>query len=149
MQLLPGNLKGNNTITIGELVQAGIKWFETSGREGSNFSTIFGAMQFACGTVVVFRRNWYYWSVQSSAYLPRKPANILNSAMREDVRVEGYAGGKDVGKKGCAIWHVDTLAGMKALAGAFRKHFGEEIPPSIPLPTEYELEKKAYGWKDR
>ena len=63
-----------------------------------------------------FRRAWYYWVATATpgAQLSAEKARRLNERWKEEVRVDGYAGGQDVeGPVGC--YHVDTVEGLSAL----------------------------------
>lgn len=62
-----------------------------------------------------FRRAWYYWVCQTSTNpIPRTEAEKLNAKWGDQVRFDGYSGGKNPNGPGTA-YHVDTLEGLQAL----------------------------------
>lgn len=99
---------------------AAIKHLEPSKGE---VSTHFSGQLSINGATVTFGRAWYYWCVHSNQPLPFQQAAQLNKLYKGDVRVKGYAGGlepdvNDAWKPGEDVfdWHVDTQAGLNALA---------------------------------
>ena len=74
-----------------------------------------------------FYRNWYYWVcavVENEAVVPEATARVLNLDHYRDVRVDGYAGGKEPdGDVSC--YHVDTPLGLKVLVGLLKRTYEE------------------------
>ncbi len=128
----------SNPIVVDELTKAGVKTVETTFTKGIKPevpTTFFGALQFTNGTTVAFSRDWYYWSVYSSSALPYKQATALNDRLGTVVRVDGHAGGKLVGQKGCSMWHVDSQEGLTALVVVLKTYFRKETS-TTPSVTE-------------
>ena len=67
-----------------------------------------------------FHRLWYYWAARTTARpIPKKQAFKLNEFAGEVVRIDGFAGGRDATGP-VSSYHVDTPAGLLALAAAIR-----------------------------
>lgn len=96
-----------------------------------------------------FRRAWYYWIARSEThYLPNDVAMRLQEAMGREVRADG-----DCACRGPLCWwstpgnvadhyHVDSQAGLVALADAIRNH-------SMPLTADIWLARAASLEKER
>lgn len=70
-----------------------------------------------------FRRAWYYWLAEGPG-LPPADAWELYRAHGRDVRVVGYCDCPDPGYLkgfGVGLYHVDTPAGLKALADTIKR----------------------------
>ncbi len=81
-----------------------------------------------------FRRYWYYWVVKG--VMPAPIARVMNEVWSTVIRVDGYAGGTDVGRKeharlGVLTYHVDEQNGLNMIAEVVR------------LLPSYDPEKKA------
>ena len=61
------------------------------------------------------QRLWYYWSARSDAGMPESKARKLNKKWFGVVRVDGYAGGKNV-EGVVQSYHIDTPEGLAAFA---------------------------------
>jgi hypothetical protein len=116
----------SNIIVRNELKLAGIMAVEVKpDGQQREIPTIIGALRFADGTLAVFRRRQFCWSVTTSARLPYVETKKLNDDMGSAVRIEGYDGGrKSIGAEGCRHWHVDTQDGLKELASVITRSFG-------------------------
>lgn len=68
-----------------------------------------------------FYRAWYYWCAHDCGAnaVRREVAEEFNREWREQVRVDGFAGGKDV-QGDVDGYHVDTVEGLAALAALLR-----------------------------
>jgi len=65
-----------------------------------------------------FYRAWYYWVCGTKTNpIPEAQAKALNAKWREQVRFDGFAGGKDADGPGDS-YHVDTMEGLRALLAA-------------------------------
>lgn len=76
-----------------------------------------------------FRRLWYYWACRADKEehaLPKERAVVLNAEWGRQVRFDGFAGGKHVDGPG-GHYHVDTLAGLRALVDAIREGAREPV----------------------
>ena len=75
-----------------------------------------------------FRRAWYYWMAEGPG-IPPMYANILHEKFGQEVRVDGNAGCPSPKKclKGFAVghYHIDTQAGLNALADIIRRIVSE------------------------
>lgn len=68
-----------------------------------------------------FQRAWYYWiCTTADRPIPRAEASRLNETWRKQVRVDGFAGGRDV-RADVQGYHVDTADGLAALVAAIRQ----------------------------
>jgi hypothetical protein len=121
MKNLAGDSRADNTIRQ-ELRRARIPMKDTPlGRTEVPFTVIgrLGAW--------TFKRAWYYWMAHAEygKGLPEEKAEALNTRWREEVRVQGYAGGTDVaqwltGAGTIDTYHIDTQEGLNAFAKAIR-----------------------------
>ena len=73
-----------------------------------------------------FYRAWYYWVAEAKgkgSAVPKTFAQKLNEDKnnREEIRVEGYAGGQDVTKP-VECYHVDTPRGLSELVKLLKKN---------------------------
>lgn len=119
-----------------ELSKAGVALMhDHHATNGEVQSHITGLLTYKDGEVSVeFRRLWYYWSVHLSRPLPQAVAEVLNKKWEQEIRVDGYAGGKSPDPRGVTVYHVDTQEGLNALVIALNEHFGAAtIPEPQPL----------------
>lgn len=116
--------RGIDDIVKAELAAAGIKmevlgdWF--ANRKTTEVHT--GVIGDLHGWV--FERAWYYWIAKGPG-LPPAYATPLHAAHGREVRVDGHCGCPSPLEwhKGFAVgcYHVDTPAGLKALADALKQ----------------------------
>ena len=116
-----------------ELEKAGVPIFSQPCSSGEVMQDIVGVMEFAGGQRVTFRRAWYYVMVSATQKVPQAVAAKLNKKWSAEVRVEGYAGGKEADQD-VDSWHVDTQEGLNALATMFRENYGfpKKVQPLVP-----------------
>ena len=114
-----------NVQLIDELQKAGIPVREYENREKREVpSFVYGEL---CGWT--FKRAWYYWVAYGNP-IPVDVARNMNVEWREDIRVDGYAGGTDVDWRksndvGVSCYHIDTQEGLNHLASVIRSVFEE------------------------
>lgn len=104
-----------------ELIDAGIKAIELPNafRYGECQTKIYGEL-----LGWKFRRAWYYW-VATGPGIPVEDAEQLHAAHGQEVRVDGHCGApsprETYGGLGCGLYHVDSAAGLRALANTLRE----------------------------
>ena len=65
-----------------------------------------------------FTRAWTYWVAEYKHGLNPVVANLINKRWRNTIRVDGFAGGKDVDNEPVKDYHIDTQAGLNAFVKA-------------------------------
>jgi len=104
-----------------ELEAAGIKVFQSEilrKDKGEVKTAVVGDM--GCWG---FHRAWYYWVAEGPG-IPPKYAYELHKTHGKEVRVSGHCGCPDpgyCGGFGVGVYHVDTQAGLKALADTIKR----------------------------
>lgn len=108
-----------------ELAGAGIKVerYELLRNSGEVKTSVIGSLH-----KWSFNRAWYYW-VAKGPGIPPVYADKLHEKWGKDVRVDGHCGCPSPKEwfKGFAVghYHVDTQAGLNALADVIRKIIAE------------------------
>jgi hypothetical protein len=105
-----------NMFVRAELAEAHVPAFHVQRKRDLEVkASIVGFMHFANGLMVSFNRAWTYWVVKLSRPVAQSDANVLNADWREDIRVDGFAGGTDPGAGGVTTYHIETVGGLGAL----------------------------------
>jgi hypothetical protein len=138
-------------IATGELERAGVRIVRVKivkPRYVSVRIPIIGLQLFDNGRMVAYVRNEIYWKVRASAKLDPDLAIAVNILFGDVTRVYGEAGGNAVRKDGCAHWHVDTTAGLNALAAVLTHRFGRrsrQPSPDVQRLIDLGVLSDAYG----
>jgi hypothetical protein len=79
-----------------------------------------------------FTRAWYYWVAESSRIgIPRDIAEEFNKQWGEFVRVDGFAGGKDVDRDQIYLYHIDSQDGLNAFSSLVKSLDGADQAEAI------------------
>ncbi len=120
-------------ITDAELTAAGIRvvHLPESMTKGEVPSRSFGEL-----SMWGFQRRWYYWAAQGPG-IPPDIAEKLHAEFGTQVRVDGHCGCPSPLEWnhgfGTGSYHVDTPAGLKALADVLRSIYDEVADPNSVL----------------
>jgi hypothetical protein len=99
-----------------ELAKAQIPAFHVERRcKREVLASVVGSMRFHNGLKVTFNRAWYYWEVKLSRPIKFEDACRLNESWKEQIRVDGFAGGTEPRQSGVSSYHVDSQAGLNTL----------------------------------
>lgn len=118
---LAGKHKDNDSDCERELMDAGIKVFKFESLRNKKDEVVTAVR----GELAYwgFSRAWTYWVAEGPA-LPLDVATALHEKIGKEVRVEGHAGAPSPlewsGGFGVSLYHVDSAAGLKALADAIK-----------------------------
>lgn len=76
-----------------------------------------------------FHRNWYYWGARTANNpIPAYEARFLNKRFGQEVRVDGFSGGKEVTGP-VYSYNIDTYYGLLALIKLIMKVSGISVEP--------------------
>ncbi len=138
-------------IARGELERAGVRIVSVAiikPRLVNVLIPIIGLQMFDNGRLVTFVRENVFWKVRASAKLDPELANAVNILFGDVTRVYGESNGASVRKDGCSHWHVDTTAGLNALAAVLTHRLGRRSrapSPDISQIKAFGLLTEAYG----